>query len=208
MRCTSRLLVLLILSALPASAAAQSRDKYWGIAGTVAPWRAGDEFKGLYDAQGLDMSGNDLRVGVTRGSTLGSEWAILYLRRRIAEGGTIVGRHETYEFRQDVRLTGVMAEAYGAFVTIADRAQIGGVAAAGLARAEGMVRRVSGAPDVEARKALTLFASEVRAQLLLRAELAAAFKLAPGAKVRVSGGFAWPGTTVVTVTAMYFFGER
>lgn len=83
-------------------------------------------------------------------------------------------------------VTGVMAEQYAAFGTIANRVQIGGVAAGGIARAEGTVRRASGAPDLDARDVLTLFAQRVDFQLLLRAELAVAFKLAPGAKFRES----------------------
>lgn len=204
--------VLCALAGLPAVAAAQYHTRSeirWGITGTIAPWQAGDRFKALHNAKALDLSGEDLRIGVTRGSTLGHEWALLFVRRTIDEGGTMVDhRNERFEFRPGVRFTGFMAERYGAFATIANRAQIGGVLAAGIARAEGTVRRVSGAADLDAGDVLTLFDKEVNFQLLVRAELAAAFKVGPGTKIRVSGGFIWPGTTAATITAMYFFGER
>jgi len=218
MKSARRLLcVFLAMAGFPAGAAAQfapqapppSSDRHWGIIGSIAPWQAGDRFKALYDARTLDLSGQDLRIGVTRGSTLGNEFALLFVRRRIDEDTTLgIFGGETYVFRPGVRLTGFMAEAYGALVTIGNRAQIGGLVAGGVARAEGFARRTSGLPDAPAADVLTLFARTVPAQLLLRGELAVAFRLAPGAKLRFSGGFDWPGTTVVGVTMMYFFGDR
>ena len=208
------LLILFAIAALPSAAAAQfvanppPPSPHWGIAASIAPWQAGDQFKALYDARALDLSGADFRIGVTRGRTLGNEWALLYVRRRIAEGGTLNRRGAIFELRPDVRVTAFMAERYAAFGTIANRAQIGIVLGGGIGRAEGMVRQVAGGPDLAAADVLTLFAQEVKFQLMLRAELAAAFKLAPGTKLRISGGFAWPGTTVVTITGMYFFGDR
>jgi hypothetical protein len=211
-------LVLVALVSLPAAAAAQfapqaappsSRERHWGLTGSIAPWQAGDQFKALYDARALDLAGRDLRIGVTRGSSLGNEWALLFVKRRIDEGATLgVFGGETYVFRPGVELTGFMGEAYGALVTIKRRAQIGGVVAGGLARAKGFARRTSGLPDAPIADVLTLFARTVPFQLLARAELAVAFRLAPGAKLRFSGGFDWPGTTVVGVTMMYFFGDR
>ena len=210
--------LLAALVSMPGTAAAQfapqaapisGSGKHWGITGSIAPWQAGDQFKALYDARALDLAGQDLRVGLTRGSTLGNEWAVLFVKRRIDEGATLgVFGGDTYVFRPGVELTGFMAEAYGALVTIKRRAQIGGVVAGGVARAEGFARRTSGLPDAPAADVLTLFARTVPFQLLARAEVAVAFRLAPGAKLRFSGGFDWPGTTVVGVTMMYFFGDR
>jgi hypothetical protein len=218
MKSARRLLwFFLALAGLPAGAAAQfapqapppSSDKHWGITGTIAPWQAGERFKALYDARTLDLRGQDLRIGVTRGSTLGNEWALLFVRRRISEDATLgVFGGETYVFRPGVRLTGFMAEAFGALATIGNTAQIGAVVGGGVAQAEGFARRTSGLPDAPAADVLTLFARTVPFQLLVRAELAVAFRLAPGAKLRFSGGFDWPGTTFVGVTAMYFFGGR
>jgi hypothetical protein len=158
------------------------------------------------------MSGTSLRVGVTRGHTLGNEWSVTYVRRTIADGATLVDLYGVkYQFQPGVRLTGFMAEQYGAITTIANRAQIGVVVGAGLARAEGTaVPTVSGVvlSPRQAQEVLTLFARQVDFQLLLRGELAAAFRLAPGMKLRLGAGFDWPGTTVVSVTLLYFIGER
>jgi len=54
---------------------------------------------------------------------------------------------------------------------------------------------------------LRVFARPRQFQPLARAELAAAVATAPGLKLRFSGGFDWPGSTRLSVTAMYFFGD-
>jgi hypothetical protein len=211
-RCVSLVVGLLCACAAPASAQGAPRDKHWGVTASFAPWHATDTFKRLYDATSLDMTGRNLRVGVTRGHTLGSEFSITYIRRDIAEGATLVDLYGVkYEFTKGVTLKGFMVEQYGALATIKDRAQIGVVVGAGLARAQGVAQpSYGGVPltPVEAGQVLTLFARQVDFQLLLRAELAAAFRLAPGLKVRFGGGFDWPGTTAVSVTVLYFIGER
>jgi hypothetical protein len=197
------------LTASPASAQYASEPKPWGIIATIAPWSADDTFKALYDADGLDMAGKDLRVGITRGGALGNEWALMFMRRTINEGSTLVNyKGETFRFQPGVKLTGFMAEQFGAFGTIAERVQIGGLIGGGLARAEGTAIALSTGTEVEAADVLTLFARPVSFQLLLRAELAVGIKLAPGTKIRFSGGFNWPGTTIFSVTGMYFFGDK
>jgi hypothetical protein len=208
--------MLLMLGTAVRPAAAQvapspSRPKHWGVTASFAPWHATDSFKRLYDATSLDMTGKNMRVGVTRGLTLGSEFSITYIRRDISEGATLVDLYGVkYVFQQGITLKGFMVEQYGAITTMGNRAQIGVVIAGGLARAEGVAQSsYGGAPLTprEAREVLTLFARQVDLQLLLRAEIAAAFKLAPGLKLRLGGGFDWPGTTAISVTLLYFIGE-
>ena len=69
----------------------------------------------------------------------------------------------------------------------------------GLAKVDGLVFPSGGGEPRDAREVLTLFAHETSFQLLARAEIGASILVAPGVKVRVSGGFDWPGTTVVTI---------
>ncbi len=200
---------MVVATAAPAAAQYVAESKPWGIIASIAPWKADDRFKVLYDARALDMAGTDLRLGITRGGALGNEWAVMFIRRTIDEGGSVVNlRGETFRFQPGVKLTGFMAEQFGAFGTIAERVQIGGVIGGGLARAEGTARALASAVDVNASDVLTLFAKPVSFQLLLRAELAVAVKVAPGAKVRFSGGFAWPGITSFSVTGLYFFKDN
>ena len=203
------LLVCALVAAAFASPAFAQDSKHWGVTASLAPWSADKRFSGLYFAKDLDFSGKSERYGVTRGSARGNEWALVFIRRTINEGGTILGNDgRAFEVGPNVKLTGFMAEQFGSFGTIARRVQIGVVVAAGVARAEGVMVRVPSGVEYEAREVLTLFAREVGFQLLLRGELAVAVAVAPGLKLRFSGGFDWPGTTVVGVTAMYFFGDK
>jgi hypothetical protein len=203
------LVLYLTLAAASPALAQEPRPQHWGLVASIAPWRADDRFKVLYDARNLDLSGNAVRFGITRGGTLGNEWALMIVRRTIKTGASMVDASgETYRFQPGVKLTGFMAEQFGAFGTIARRVQIGGLIGGGLARVEGTALADSTLNEVQATELLTLFARPVDFQLLLRAELAVAVKVARGAKIRFSGGFDWPGTTTFTVSALYFFADK
>lgn len=192
-----------------ASAQEPGEPEHWGVQIAVAPWHAGEKFRGLMDAKDLDLTGRSVRVGLTRGQMRGDEWGVTFVRRSITEGSRLVdyiGR--SYSFDDSVRMTGVMGEQFKSFGTIADRVQIGALIGGGLARVEGLVWPTAGGEPRAAREVLTMFAHETHFQLLARAEIGVAALVAPGVKVRVSGGFDWPGTTVVTITGLYFFGGR
>jgi len=192
-----------------AQSPAPKEPAHWGVAASVAPWRANGFFKGLYEAQALDLSGGEIRFGVTRGSTRGGEWSLLFVRKTIKEGGTMTDPFgDRYVMGPDVVLTGVMAETFGAFVHIANRAEIGLVLGGGVARVSGTVRQVPNGTMVDPKTILTFFAKETPVQFLGRAELAVAIAAAPGMKIRFSGGLNWPGSTRFSVTALYFFGEK
>ena len=181
----------------------------WGVQVSVSPWRAGEKFRGLMDARDLDISGRSVRIGITRGRMRGSEWGVTFVRRTINEGSRLVDYLDrSYNFGDSVRLTGIMGEQFGSFGTIANRVQIGALIGGGLAKVEGLVFPPAGGAPRDAREVLTLFAHETSLQLLARAEIGAAVLVAPGVKVRVSGGFDWPGTTVLTITGLYFFGGQ
>jgi hypothetical protein len=208
-------LVCLLFLALASPAAAQSFQPakpvlpwHWGITAAMAPWQADDHFKGLYLAQKLDFAGNELRVGVTRGSRRRGEWALTYVRKSITEGSSFVtamGRE--YRVGPQVRIHGFMAEQFAPLATIGEHAQIGLVLAGGIGHVSGSATHaVDGAQDL--RKVLTIFAKPHAIHPLGRLELAAAVSSVPGVMIRFSGGFDWPGQTKLSVTAMYFFGDH
>ena len=213
MRRASLLSILILGLAAPAASqtaasVAPARAWHWGISASVAPWRAGDRFKSLYQAQTLDFSGNEFRFGVTRGSTRRGEWAITYIRKTIAEGSTFVTAvGKRYQLGPRVVLKGVMAEQFAPIGTIAHRAQIGIVLAAGAGQVVGKATLSPDGEESNLRDVLTIFARPQPYHPLGRAELAVALAAAPGVKLRFSGGFDWPGSTRLSVTAMYFFGE-
>jgi hypothetical protein len=194
-------------AAQPAAYAPPARSWHWGVTASVAPWRAGDMFKSLYEAQTLDFAGNEIRAGITRGSTRRGEWAITYVRKTITEGSTFVTAiGHRYQLGPRVVLSGVMAEQFAPLATIR-RTQIGVVLAAGAGRVEGKATLSSTGEESNVRDVLTIFARPQPYHPLGRCELAVAVATAPGMKMRFSGGFDWPGSTRLSVTAMYFFND-
>ena len=204
------LLSLAVLAfAAPAFAQAAEPSPHWGISASIAPWDASDRFKVLYEAKALDMSGQEFRIGITRGAARGNDWTLSFVKKTISAGGTMVDEFgKGYHIGERVTVTGVMAEDHTRIATIARRAQLGVIVGAGVAKADGMVSPTAGGPDIPASELFTLFSKEVNFQLLVRAELAASIAVAPGTKLRFSAGFDWPGQTRLGVTAMYFFGDR
>ena len=204
---------LLLLSLWPAGIAlAQAptgpQATHWGVTGSLAPWTADDRFRVFYDARTLDLSGQEVRFGVTHGGTRRGEFALLYVSKRIDEGGTLEDlTHRTFAVGPDVRVTGLMAEQFLPFGTIAGRVQPGFVMAAGAGKVSGSAVSLPENALVDAQQVLRVFARPRRFQPLARAELAIAVSPAPGLKLRFSSGFNWPGSNRLSVTAMYFVGE-
>jgi hypothetical protein len=183
-------------------------ELHWGLMASFAPWTAGDRYKGFYDARQLDFTGDEVRFGVTRGGRERGEFAFLFVRKRIDEGSSLVNlHHEQFAIGPRVYVTGLMAEQFLPFTTIAHTVQIGMVIAAGAGKASGTATRVSDGVSTPSDQVLRVFALPREFQPLARAELAVALAARPGMKLRLSGGFDWPGSTRLSVTAMYFFGD-
>jgi len=212
MRALLALCTLLVLNA-PVFAQAPAgtspgKPWHWGFTASVAPWQAGDMFRSLYEAKTLDFSGNEFRFGVTRGSTRRGEWALTYVRKTIAEGSTFVTAVDRrYELGPRVVVKGFMAEQFAPVATMR-RAQIGFVLAAGVGQVTGKATQTPAGVESDVRDVLTIFARPQPYHPLGRFEVAAAFAAAPGVKLRLSGGFDWPGSTRLSLTAMYFFGDK
>jgi hypothetical protein len=129
---------------------------------------------------------------------------------------------------QDTSLLGVEAHKYANFGTIKDRVQVGMVFGGGIGQLRGSVNRAavvydgSGAGEDDLGQEITRFddtgiaATELFAPLgfeiewvpLFRTELAVTGIVAPGFKVRASGGFSMPGTQLFSLTGIYYFGAR
>jgi hypothetical protein len=180
---------------------------------------------------GLDVAGRDFRAGVVRGRYRQDDWGVSLVHRTFTEGstqGAIITKcileiscHVTgTEYRyQDAAMTGLEANRFFSFFTIGNVAAVGVDLAGGL----GWYRRM-----VERRDALNIFTttstepilssestqvpasqlSKMKPSLLGRAEVAVAIQMTRELKLRLSGGVNYPGTDVVNVSLLYFFGAN
>ena len=165
----STVVFALVLANLPHEAGAQDRRTHWGVsAGFVPRWTASSTWvERLYDADTIDWAGLDLRIGVVRGSDLGGDWGIAFVRRSLEDGGVYddtpsaaggsgqgdgrgpgaatspiptTGRYLT----NGVTARGVEVHRFAPFGgAIADRVQIGLEFGAGVAVLDGLADRVA-----------------------------------------------------------------
>lgn len=217
---------------------ASAQESSWGVSGSYVPsWKVpGDNpvFKAVFNADAVNISGSEFRVGFVRGRMHGGDWGVSFVRRTLKDGSTLssdlyndpampsVQQGETTTLR-NVELTGVEVHKFSPFGTIANRVQIGLLFGGGIASSKGELDTRSVWLDqtfvgnrlvytpVETRE--TVSAEELvypgnGLVPLGRLELAVAGIVAPGLKVRASGGLAFPGTHTFSITGVYLFGAR
>jgi hypothetical protein len=241
--------VVAVCLCVPALARAQTPPQanddsrsHWGIAGSFTPqWQFLDFLEDSMDRI-VDMTGNEMRVGIVRGRQLGGEWGVSYVKRPIEDDSSFMqekpkclagtGQPEvcaagnTYRTR-GAFMNGIQLHRFFPLATIARRVQIGAVVSGGVARIEGhadetqehlqiVVNPGTGVPTLSvAAEPRTVEAREMLSHTFVAeympiggVEAAVAVLLAPGVKLRVSSGAAFPGYHTVSVTAQYLFGAR
>jgi hypothetical protein len=184
----------------------------------------------------LGLKGNEFRIGVGRGKSLGGDWAVSYVHRRVESGTqsiveephTEVIGNQTFTFSetltaQDVTFDGIVWDKFVPFATIKQRVQIGMSFGVGVAMIRGTVLRRTQNVDFvqvgnnfvtvpvtveETVDANELLVGEIDFLPLGRIEAAAAFIVIPSVKVRVTGGFNLPGVPAMGVQGVYLFGAR
>ena len=212
----SALLFLTVLLGLPAAARAQIDDTSWGITAGVSPqWSMpGTLLAELFDATTLDVKGPEFRLGVIRGTTLGGEWGISLIHKRLSKESTIEveGSDSVVTVvADDAELLGVELHRFFPFAR-AGNVQIGVNLGGGIAQLRGFV---TGAYVSQTEANFTLPFSEAFGVTgreidylpLGRAELAAAALVGERLKIRVSGGFNMPGFQVVSLSFSYLLGQ-
>lgn len=197
-------------------AAAQIDDTSWGITAGFSPrWSIpGDLLGDLFEANRLDVKGPEFRVGVIRGTTLGGEWGISLIHKRLAKESTIEieGSDSLVTvMADDAEMLGVEVHRFFPFVT-AGRVQVGVNLGGGIAQLRGFVTgeyvsTTSANFTLPFSEAFEVTGREIDYLPLGRAEIGAAALVGERLKIRVSGGFNMPGFQVVSVSFSYLLGQ-
>ena len=201
---------------LPATAHAQIDDTSWGIEAGFSPrWTIpGSLLAGLFDADTLDVRGPELRVGVIRGTTLGGEWGISLVNKRLSKQSTIEVNGSGSVLTvvaEDAEMLGVEVHKFIPFGRVR-QVQIGANVGGGIAQLRGFVTGtyIAGTSTrftLPFPEAFAVAGREIDWLPIGRAELAAAALVGQRLKVRVSGGFNMPGIQVVSVSFSYLLGQ-
>lgn len=201
----------------PNPAAAQIDDPSWGITAGFSPqWSIpGDWLASLFDATTIDVKGPEFRLGIVRGTTLGGEWGVSLIHKRLSKESTVAieGTDDLLTVvADDAEMLGVEVHKFIPFARAGERVQVGLNLGGGIAQLRGFI---SGTfidatstdftlpfPDVLAVKGRQIDWAPVG-----RAELAVATLVGERLKVRVSGGFNMPGFQVVSLSFSYLLGQ-
>jgi len=215
-RCAA-LLFFACLSLVPAQANAQIDDTSWGITAGFSPqWSMpGTMLAKLFDATTLDVKGPEFRLGVIRGTTLGGEWGISLIHKRLSKESTLAiegSRDVLIVVANDAELLGVEVHRFFPFARAGERVQVGINLGGGIAQLRGFVTgtyRGTTTTDftLPFPDAFLVTGREIDWLPLGRAELAVAALAGERLKVRVSGGFNMPGFQVVSVSFSYLLGQ-
>jgi hypothetical protein len=236
--CVPAGIVLQFIAAAPAEA--QSSTPRWGVTGTFVPrWEVLSDLKVMWDdAQSVVYEGSEFRIGLLRGSDVGGDWSVSYVRKNVKIGSLIDSTFSGdfggtgVEYRQGslfvvdspVRIQGIEGQKFMPLATIKNRAQIGLIFGGGIGWYQGtMTERMfdvtfttGPAPTFRQIVTQTETVNQVEAKdvyllefvPLGRIEIAGAAILAPGLKVRVSGGFNFPATQSFSISLNYLFGPQ
>jgi hypothetical protein len=205
----------LLFASSPASA--QIDDTSWGITAGFSPrWSIpGTVLADLFDASELDVKGPEFRLGVIRGTTLGGEWGISLIHKRLSKESTIEieGTDSLVNVvTDDAEMLGVEVHRFFPFVTAGNRVQVGVNLGGGIAQLRGFVTGayISGTQanfTLPFSEAFEVTGREIDYLPLGRAELGAAILAGERMKVRISGGFNMPGFQIFSVSFSYLLGQ-
>ena len=174
----------------------------------------GTLFADLFDASTLDVKGPEFRVGIIRGTTLGGEWGVSLIHKRLSKESTIEieGSNDLLTvIADDAELIGVEVHRFFPFAR-AGRVQIGVNLGGGIAQLRGFVTGVqlgatSSSFSLPFPEAFVVAGREIDWLPLGRAELGAATIIGERLKIRVSGGFNMPGFQVISLSFSYLLGQ-
>jgi hypothetical protein len=211
------LVALAWLLVAPLPAAAQIDDPSWGVTVGFSPqWSVpGDWLAGLFDATTIDVKGPEFRLGIIRGTTLGGEWGVSLIHKRLSKQSTVAveGSNDLLTLvADDAELLGVEVHRFIPFARAGERVQVGLNVGGGIAQLRGFVTGTyvgSTSTDftLPFHDVLGVTGRQIDWAPIGRAELAAATLVGERLKVKVSGGFNMPGFQVASVSLSYLLGE-
>lgn len=143
----------------PAPAQSTSEDpSHWGVkVSFIKSWTMADQVKSLLggDDEGSELTfdGDEFQIGFVRGSRLGGDWGVSFVRKPFKDGSgetstsmdcfnqaqTICRPRTEVIATRDVILTGVEVHWFGRLVNIKQRVQIGLNVAGGITQTSGQV---------------------------------------------------------------------
>ena len=136
-------LTLVVLVTAHAYAQDEERPPARGgvVVGITSQWSSPQRLNWFLDARDsdYDVSGNEFRLGFTRGRPLGRQWSLSYVRKRVQEGSTIVrptftdDPTITLRARDDVVVHGFEFDYFAPTTRIGNRVQIGALLGVGIA---------------------------------------------------------------------------
>jgi hypothetical protein len=210
-------LVLACALLAPMPAAAQIDDPSWGVTAGFSPqWSIpGEWLAGVFDAKTINVKGPEFRLGIVRGTTLGGEWGVSLIHKRLSRESTVVvaGANDLLTVvADDAELLGVEVHRFFPFARAGDRVQVGVNLGGGIAQLRGFVTGTYvGATSADFTlpfpDAFSVTNRHIDWMPLGRAELAVATLVGERLKVRVSGGFNMPGFQVVSLSFSYLLGQ-
>jgi hypothetical protein len=216
---TNRIVPMLALACAllaPKPASAQIDDPSWGVTGGLSPqWAVpGDWLAGLFDAKTIDVKGPEFRLGIVRGTTMGGEWGVSLVHKRLSKQSTVAvaGRNDVLTVvASDAEMLGVEAHRFIPFARM-NKVQVGVNLGGGIAQLRGFVSgtyvgTTSTNFTLPFPDALAVTGREIDWIPVGRAELAAATLVGERLKVRLSGGFNMPGFQVVSLSFSYLLGQ-
>lgn len=211
------ILAALILAA-PGVVLAQIDNPAWGLAAGFSPhWQVPTTLGGIVNSEDVDVGGREFRIGIVRGTTLGGEWGVSLVHKRLENDAAVsVDRTQGVArfVNEDAELIGVEAHRFFPLADIGSRMQVGINLAGGLAQLRGFVRgefdstnSQSFSAVVATRDIFEYAGRDIDWLPLAKAEIGLTTRLGDRAKVRVSGGLNVPGFQIINVSFSYLLGQ-
>jgi hypothetical protein len=223
---------------LSPDAVAQTRDSHWGVSAAVVPrWSFPDTLADIWDIE-TDMSGSEFRVGVVRGSDLGGDVGVSFVKKTVDDdavvnlrepacvelpGGRTQCARGAYDITSHAGFTGFEAHLFAPLKTIRQRVQLGLELAGGIARIDGTSDRfvehlvISGSSvtastdavgEVPFKRSLQDLPQDWSVIPIGRVAFGVGVIVRPGVKLRASAGVNFPGYHYIAFHAQYLFGAR